>query len=312
MGTANAVYQNLDILRSHDPSYVLVLAGDHIYKMDYGLMVAWHVEREADMTVSCFEVPLDKAKEFGVMSIDDSDRVTRFAEKPAHPEPMPDQPDVALASMGIYLFSTQFLYEQLCKDADSASSSHDFGKDIIPSVINRYRVVACPFSKVQREQKAYWRDVGTVDAFWEANLELGGVTPELNLYDSDWPIWTYQAQLPPAKFVFDDNDRRGMAVDSMVSGGCLISGAIVRHSILFSNVRVDDYSVVKDSVILPDVVVDRGCRINRAVIDKGCYIPEGTVIGEDLDEDRKKFHVTPNGVVLVVPEMLGQEIHHVR
>ena len=213
---------------------------------------------------------------------------------------------------GIYVFNTHFLYEQLIRDADSTSSSHDFGKDIIPKIIKQYRVIAYPFRDVQKGGEAYWRDVGTVDAFWQANLELIGVTPELNLYDDDWPIWTYQEQLPPAKFIFDDEDRRGMAVDSMVSGGCVISGASVRHSLLFSNVRVNSHSTVEDSVILPDVIIDPNCQIHKAIIDKGCHIPRGTIIGQDLEEDQKRFHVSAGGVVLVTPEMLGQEVHHVR
>ncbi|HHQ42954.1 MAG TPA: glucose-1-phosphate adenylyltransferase, partial [Chromatiales bacterium] len=311
-GTADAVYQNLDIIRGHNPSYVLILAGDHIYKMDYGAMIAHHVEREADLTVGCIEVPLDKARAFGVMSVDDEGRIVRFAEKPEHPEPIPGKPDMALASMGIYVFNTPFLFEQLIKDADLPGSTHDFGRDIIPSVIERYRVIAYPFRDVQGGARAYWRDVGTVDAFWQANLELIGVTPELNLYDKDWPIWTYQEQLPPAKFVFDDPERRGLAVDSMVSGGCVISGATVRHSLLFSNVRVHSYAEVVDAVVLPNVDIGRHARIRRAVIDKGCRIPAGTVIGEDPDEDARRFHVTEGGVVLVTPDMLGQRLHYAR
>jgi len=311
-GTADAVYQNLDIIRNHDPSYVLILAGDHIYKMDYGPMIAHHVEQGADMTVGCLEVPLEMAKAFGVMSLNADGRVTRFSEKPDQPEPLPGRTDVALASMGIYVFNTAFLYEQLIKDADMPNSSHDFGKDIIPTVIDKYRVITYPFRDVQSGKQAYWRDVGTVDAFWEANLELIGVTPELNLYDKDWPIWTYQAQLPPAKFVFDDEGRRGMAVDSMVSGGCVISGSTVRHSLLFSNVKVHNFSVVTDTVVLPDVEIGQNCRIHRAVLDKGCEIPDGTEIGFDPAEDAKRFHVSPNGIVLVTPEMLGSDLHHVR
>ena len=311
-GTADAVYQNLDIIRGHNPSYVLILAGDHIYKMDYGAMIAHHVEREADLTVGCIEVPLDKARAFGVMSVDDEGRIVRFAEKPEPPEPIPGKPDMALASMGIYVFNTPFLFEQLIKDADLPGSTHDFGRDIIPSVIERYRVIAYPFRDVQGGARAYWRDVGTVDAFWQANLELIGVTPELNLYDKDWPIWTYQEQLPPAKFVFDDPERRGLAVDSMVSGGCVISGATVRHSLLFSNVRVHSYAEVVDAVVLPNVDIGRHARIRRAVIDKGCRIPAGTVIGEDPDEDARRFHVTEGGVVLVTPDMLGQRLHYAR
>jgi len=311
-GTADAVYQNIDILRSHDPEYVLILAGDHIYKMDYGTMIAHHVESGADMTVGCIEVDLETAQSFGVMNVDEAGRVIEFQEKPENPKPMPGTTDTALASMGIYVFNKSFLFEQLIKDADTPDSSHDFGKDIIPNVIDKYRVVAHPFRDEESEEQAYWRDVGTVDAFWTANLELIGVTPELNLYDSSWPIWTYQEQLPPAKFVFDDDGRRGMAVDSMVSGGCIISGSMVRHSLLFSNVRVHSYSSVEDSVILPNVKISRNCKITKAVIDQGCNIPEGTVIGEDPEEDAKRFYVSPGGVVLVTQDMLGQETNYVR
>ncbi len=312
IGTANAVYQNLDIIRNHDPSYVLILAGDHVYKMDYGPMIAWHLEQKADMTVGCIEVPLERASAFGVMDVNEDGRISRFLEKPANPQPMPGRTNVALASMGIYVFNTQFLYEQLIRDADTPDSSHDFGKDIIPAAIDQYRVVAYPFRDVQNKRLAYWRDVGTVDAFWEANMELIGLTPELNLYDEEWPIWTYQEQLPPAKFVFDYDDRRGMALDSMVSGGCIISGATVRHSLLFSNVRVESGSTLQDAVVLPDVEIGQGCRLRHVVVDKGCQIKSGTVIGENPEEDKARFYVTPGGVTLITPEMLGQELHHVR
>ncbi len=310
-GTADAVYQNLDILRSHHPEYVLILAGDHIYKMDYGAMIAEHVEKGADMTVGCIEVDVETARAFGVMSVDDDSRVIKFTEKPEYPETIPGKPDTVLASMGIYVFNRGFLFEQLCKDADEKGSSHDFGKDIIPKVINKYHVMAYPFRDREGNQ-AYWRDVGTVDSFWEANLELTGVTPPLNLYDDSWPIWTHAAQLPPAKFVFDNEDRRGMAVDSMVSGGCIISGSVVRHSLLFSSVKVNSFSLVEDSVVLPEAFIGRNCRIKKAVIDRGCHVPEGTVIGEDFEDDSRRFHVTAGGVVLVTPEMLGQDLHHAR
>ena len=311
-GTADAIYQNLDILRNHDPDYVLVLAGDHIYRMDYGTMIAEHVEKNADMTVGCLEVDLETAKGFGVMAVDDNKQILEFAEKPDDPKPIPGRKNTALASMGIYVFNTAFLFEQLIKDADMPSSTHDFGKDIIPSVIEKYRVMAYSFRDPKSGKQAYWRDVGTLDAFWAANQELIGVTPELNLYDKTWPIWTYQEQLPPAKFIFDDDERRGMAVDSMVSGGCIISGSTVRHSLLFSNVRVNSYSEVFDSVLLPDVEVGRNCRVTRAVIDEGCRIPEGTVIGEDPAADAERFLVSPGGVVLVTPDMLGQNLNYVR
>ncbi|MBT2969493.1 MAG: glucose-1-phosphate adenylyltransferase [gamma proteobacterium symbiont of Ctena orbiculata] len=311
-GTADAVYQNLDILRSHNPDYVLILAGDHIYKMDYGTMIAEHVESGADMTVGCLTVDLESAKEFGVMTMDSDGWVVDFHEKPANPKPIPGKENEALASMGIYVFNRKFLFEQLIRDADTPNSSHDFGKDIIPKVIERYRVLAYRFRDATSGKQAYWRDVGTIDAFWTANLELIGVTPPLNLYDRSWPIWTYQEQLPPAKFVFDDDERRGMAVDSMVSGGCVISGAKVTNSLLFSNVRVNSYSEVIETVVLPDVNIGRNCRISKAVIDRGCDIPEGTIIGEDPALDAERFYVSEKGVVLVTPEMLGQVIHHVR
>ena len=311
-GTADAVYQNLDIIRIHKPDYVLILAGDHIYKMDYGTMLARHAESAADMTIGCIEVPLKEAKAFGVLSVDTDGRVVKFTEKPEQPQSIPGKPDTALASMGIYVFNTAFLYEQLIRDADDDYSTHDFGHDIIPELIQKYRVISHPFRGEQEGQGAYWRDVGTIDAFWEANLELIGVVPELNLYDDHWPIWTYQEQLPPAKFIFDDDDRRGMALDSMVSGGCLISGATVRNSLLFSNVRVNSYTKLQDVVALPNVRFGRNCRVTRAVIDKWCDLPDGTIIGEDPEQDAKRFYVSPGGVVLVTPEMLGQEIHHVR
>ncbi|RLW68449.1 MAG: hypothetical protein B6D71_13795 [gamma proteobacterium symbiont of Stewartia floridana] len=238
--------------------------------------------------------------------------MSEFSEKPADPKPIPGHDNLALASMGIYVFNRKFLFEQLIRDADTPQSSHDFGKDIIPTVIEKYRVLAYPFTDSSSGKQAYWRDVGTIDAFWTANLELIGVTPPLNLYDRSWPIWTYQEQLPPAKFVFDDEERRGMAVDSMVSGGCVISGAKVTNSLLFSNVRVNSYSSVNQTVVLPDVNIGRNCRINKAVIDRGCDIPEGTIIGEDPVSDAERFYVSEKGVVLVTPEMLGQVLHHVR
>jgi glucose-1-phosphate adenylyltransferase len=310
-GTADAVFQNLDIIRSHEPEYVLILAGDHIYKMDYGPMLAYHVAKNADLTIGAIEVPLEQAKAFGVMQVNDDWQVTGFAEKPDNPVPVPGRDDVALASMGIYIFNTLFLYEQLIRDSDTAASTHDFGKDIIPRIIDRYLAVAYAFRDEKGEQ-AYWRDVGTVDAFWQANMELVGVTPELNLYDQSWPIWTYQAQLPPAKFVFDDVDRRGMAVDSMVSGGCIISGAEVRHSLLFSNVVVNAGSSLRDCVVLPDVEIGQNCRLCKVVVDKSCRIPDGTIIGENSENDAERFYVSPDGVVLVIPEMLGDRRHYVR
>ena len=311
-GTADAVYQNIDILRNHGPKYIVILAGAHIYKMDYGDMLAEHVAKNADMTIGCLTVSLKEAKEFGVMSVDDDYRIREFTEKPANPNPMPGSSDLALASMGIYIFNAAFLYEQLIKDADTPGSTNDFGHDIIPSLIDNYKVIAHPYKDVQGNDPGYWRDVGTIDAFWSANLELIGITPELNLYDDNWPIWTYQAQLPPAKFVFDDDERRGTAVDSMISGGCIISGSTVRHSVLFSKVQIHSYSIIQDCVILPDVTVNRHCRLTKVVFDKGCIVPEGTVIGEDPVADAEKYEVSPEGVVLVTPEMLGQQYRHVR
>ena len=310
-GTADAIYQNIDILRTRHPEYILVLAGDHIYKMDYGEMLADHVANNADLTIGCLEVPLQEATEFGVMDVDTNRRVKGFLEKPANPPSLPGKPDKALASMGIYVFNAGFLFEQLIKDADTRGSNRDFGKDIIPAVIDKYRVNAYPFLNLQGGQ-SYWRDVGTIDAYWAANMELIGVKPDLNLYDKTWPIWTYQEQTPPAKFVFDDDKRRGQAVDSMVSGGCVISGAKVRHSLLFSNVRVNSYSVLQDTVVLPEVNIGRHCRITKAIIEKGCDVPQGTVIGENRAEDEKRFHVSSGGVVLVTPDMLGQSRHYVR
>jgi glucose-1-phosphate adenylyltransferase len=315
-GTADAVFQNLDILRRHEPRYVLVLAGDHVYKMDYSKVLADHARRGADVTVGCVEVPLDQARSFGVMSVDGSMHVTAFAEKPEAPTPIPGRPGVALASMGIYVFNAPFLYEALVADADDSGSSHDFGRDIIPRLVaGGYRVVAHRFSDScvnMSEGRPYWRDVGTVDAYWEANMELIKVTPDLNLYDAEWPIWTFQVQLPPAKFVFDDDARRGMAVDSMVSGGCLISGSAVRRSLLFSNVRVHSYCTIEDALVLPGVEIGRHCVLKRVILDRACRLAAGTTIGVDLEADRKRFHVSEKGIVLVTPEMLGDRVHHAR
>lgn len=306
-GTADAIYQNLDIIRSHNPAYILVLAADHIYKMDYGPMLAHHVENDADLTIGCIEIPIESAHAFGVMGIDSENRILQFNEKPQHPEAIPGKPALALASMGIYVFNTAFLMHQLQLDAERGEqSSHDFGKDIIPSLISRSKVFAFPFTQGENEKKAYWRDVGTVDAYWQANLELIDVSPELNLYDKEWPIWTYQQQGPACKFVFDDDDRRGMAIDSMVASGCIVSGACIKHSLLFNDVRVDSYTTIRDSVILQNVEIGKNCRITRAIIDCGVMIPDNTVIGEDMDLDRARFHVSPKGVVLVTSEMLGQ------
>lgn len=311
-GTADAVYQNIDIIRTHAPEYVLILAGDHIYKMDYGEMLAFHVEKKSDITVGCIEMPVKEANAFGVMGVNENSRIHSFIEKPDEPESMPGNKELALCSMGIYIFNRDFLIEQLIKDADSPDSSRDFGKNIIPETIQKYAAYAFPFRDHQTGGQGYWRDVGTVDAFWESNLELTNIQPELNLYDRDWPIWTYQEQLPPAKFIFDHPDRRGEAIDSMVSGGCIIAGASVHSSVLFSNVCIESYSKVYQSVILPDVEIGENCDIRKAIIDKACIIPSGTKIGVNPEEDAIKYYVSPNGVTLVVPEMLGQELRHVR
>jgi len=314
-GTADAVFQNMDILRHYSPEFVLILAGDHIYKMDYGEMLAAHAASAADLTIACIEVPIEDAKSFGVMSVDEYQRVVAFTEKPKQPTPMPGDPSRALASMGIYIFNAKFLYEQLIRNADDRNSSHDFGHDIIPYLVSRYRVFSHRFSEScvgVQNGAPYWRDVGTVEAYWEANMELAKITPDLNLYDDKWPIWTYQEQLPPAKFVFDDEDRRGMAVDSMVSGGCIISGATVKRSVLFSDVRVNAYSEVTDSVILPKADIGRYVKLNRVVVDKGCRIPDGLEVGFDRQKDAERFYVSDNGVTLITPEMLGQYVHHVR
>jgi len=313
-GTADAVYQNLDIIRTHQPEDVLILSGDRIYKMDYGAMLAAHVEQQADMTVSCLEVPLaEAAGAFGVMSVDENLRITGFQEKPADPAPMPAHDGLCLASMGNYVLNTEFLYEQLIRDADDPDSRHDFGGNIIPRIIAEHRVQAYPFRDPETGERAYWRDVGTLDAFWEANMELVSITPELNLYDQQWPILTHQAQLPPAKFVFNAPERRGMAVDSMVSGGCLISGASLERTLLFSNVRVHSHAEMAETVVLPDCDIGRHCRIRRAIIDRGARVPAGTVIGEDTEADRRHgFRVTDTGITLVTPEMLGQPLHFSR
>ena len=314
-GTADAVYQNLDIVRNIGAEYVLILAGDHIYKMDYGQMLACHVKNKADMTVACINVPIEDAKGFGVIGVDESDRVIDFKEKPKDPNPLPDNPNQAFASMGIYVFNAAFLYEQLIRDADDSKSEHDFGKNIIPQMINKYRVFAHRFtdSCIDRDnQNYYWRDVGTIDAYWEANLEMTKVIPELNLYDADWPIWTYQEQLPPAKFVFNNDQRRGMATDSLISGGCIISGSSITQSVIFSNVHVHSYSMIQDSVIMPNVEISRHVKLNRVVVDTDTRIPEGVEIGFDVELDRKRFYVSEKGITLVTAEMLGQSKSRIR
>jgi glucose-1-phosphate adenylyltransferase len=311
-GTADAVYQNMHLLRRYNPEYMLILSGDHIYKMDYGRMLAFHVKHQADMTVGCIDVPIEEAHEFGVMGVDDDGRIKSFLEKPKDPPQMPGRPDRALASMGIYIFNTKFLFEQLARDAAEPHSGRDFGKDIIPHIVPRYRVFAHRLFDScvgMTDSVPYWRDVGTIDAYWEANMELTKVTPELNLYDEDWPIWTHQEQLPPAKFVFDDDERRGEAIDSLVSGGCVISGSTVRRSLLFSNVKVHSWASVEDSIVLPHVDIGRHAVLKRCVIDKRCRIPEGLVVGVNPEDDRRRFHVSKKGITLITPEMLGQGEH---
>jgi len=307
-GTADAVFQNLDILRAHRPEYILILAGDHVYKMNYANLIADHVAQGAHCTVACIKVPLAEASAFGVMAIDEQRRIVRFNEKPEHPAPMPGRNDHALASMGIYVFDAEYLYAALKTDASLAGSSRDFGKDLIPAIVARGEAVAHPFElscvKSTPEAPAYWRDVGTIDAYWAANLDLTHTIPELDMYDRDWPIWTYQEQLPPAKFVFNDDERRGMAVDSLVSGGCIISGALVRRSVLFSKVRLHSYSRVEESVLLPEVDVGKLCHLRKVVIDKGCQIPDGMSIGLDPVADARRFYRTEQGVVLVTHAML--------
>lgn len=314
LGTADAVFQNLDIIRTHNPKFVLILSGDHVYKMDYGVFLAFHAEKNADMTVSCMEVPLKEAAgQFGVMTVDDTGRVIGFNEKPENPAPIPGREDMCLASMGNYIFNTEFLYEQVIKDADTPGSQHDFGKNIIPAVIEKYQVYAFPFRNPETQKQAYWRDVGTLDAYWEANMELISVLPQLDLYDKQWPIFTHQTQSPPAKFVFDYPDKRGEAIESMVSAGCIISGASVRKSVLFSNCKIHSHTVITDSLILPECEIMENCTIRGAIIDRGCVIEAGTEIGVDLDADRARgFRVTEAGHTLVTPGMLKQKLHHTR
>jgi glucose-1-phosphate adenylyltransferase len=303
-GTADAVYQNLELILSHRPKHVLVLAGDHIYKMDYGPMIAYHVEKGADITVGVVEVPATESRHYGVLTATEWNRVTKFAEKPAQPDTLPGRPDTILASMGIYVFNTRLLEKVLAEDAADAASSHDFGKNVIPKAIENLQVFAYPFQDVRTRAQSYWRDVGTLDAYYEANAELVYVNPELNIYDEEWPIWTYQVQQPPAKFVLNEEGRRGYAINSMVSGGCIISGASVGSSLLFYDVRIEERSRIDASVILPHVQIGRGCAIQRAILDEGCVIPDGTQIGLDRAADAARFHVTEKGIVLVTADML--------
>ncbi len=307
-GTADAIFQNLDIIQDEAPKYVLVLSGDHIYQMDYGTILAHHVESGADMTVSCIEVPLEEAAgAFGVMTVNDNNRIIRFDEKPDEPTELNDHPGHTLASMGNYVFNTEFLFDQLRKDAANPNSEHDFGKNIIPSIIQDHHVEAYRFRDPDTDKASYWRDVGTLDSFWEANMELVSPEPQLNLYDADWPIWTYQPQQPPAKFVFQDGDRSGYAVDSMVAGGVIVSGGKVKQSLLFSNVKVHSFSEIEETVLLPEVEVHRHAKIKKAIIDGGCVIPEGMVIGHNHEDDKARgFRVTKKGVTLVTRSMLNQ------
>lgn len=308
-GTADAVTQNIDIIDSYHVDYIVILAGDHIYKMDYEVMLRQHVETKADVTIGCLTVPREDATAFGVMATDDKGQITSFLEKPADPPSTPEDPTKALASMGIYVFNWKFLRERLMADMDDTGSSHDFGNDLIPEIVKNGKAMAHRFddSCVRDEgAPAYWKDVGTVDAFWEANIDLTDFTPDLNLWDTHWPIWTYSENLPPAKFIHDERDRRGMAISSMVSGGCIISGTEVRNSVLFSKVRTNSYAVLDQSVVLPDVVINRSARLRRCVIDRGVEIPTGLVVGEDPTEDAKYFRVSDRGTTLITKAMVDK------
>jgi glucose-1-phosphate adenylyltransferase len=307
-GTADAVFQNIDIIQSYKPAYIVVLAGDHIYKMDYELMLQQHVDAGADVTVGCLEVPRMEATGFGVMHVDATDRIISFVEKPKDPPAMPDNPVMALASMGIYVFSTGLLADQLRRDAADESSSHDFGKDIIPWIVKNGKAVAHRFNsscvRSESEPTSYWRDVGTVDAYWEANIDLTDIVPTLDLYDHDWPIWTYAEISPPAKFVHDEDGRRGSAISSLVSGGVIVSGGAVHQSLLSTGVRVNSYSSLDGAVLLPYVQVGRGAHLNKVVVDRGVRIPEGLVVGEDPEEDGRRFRRTESGICLITQPMI--------
>jgi glucose-1-phosphate adenylyltransferase len=308
-GTADAVYQNQDILASYRADYIVVLAGDHIYKMNYAIMLADHVAKGRDCTVGCIAVPREQASAFGVMAVDDKSMIVDFLEKPKDPPAMPGRPDMALASMGIYIFNARYLYKELERDMADPNSSHDFGKDIIPRAVKNGCAAAHPYElscvNMRIGEEAYWRDVGTIDAYWDANIDLTATDPQLNLYDTRWPIWTYQSQLPPAKFVHNQDDRRGMAIESLVSGGCIVSGHVFR-SVLFNSVRVHSQSTVSWSVLLPDVQIGRRARINRAIIDRGCMVPDDMVIGEDAEKDAARFYRSENGITLVTASMLAK------
>jgi glucose-1-phosphate adenylyltransferase len=309
-GTADAVFQNIDIIESYGPEFMVILAGDHIYKMDYEVMLRQHVDSGADVTVGCLEVPRMEAVAFGVMHVDENDVITAFFEKPADPPAIPGQPDVALASMGIYVFKTSFLMDELRRDAEAPDSKRDFGGDIVPHIVKHGKAVAHRFSsscvRSSHETASYWRDVGTVDAYWEANIDLTDVTPELDLYDTDWPIWTYAEIKPPAKFVHDDDGRRGMAVASLVSGDCIISGASLRRSLVCTGARVNSYSELEEAVILPEVLIERKVRLTKVVVDRGVTIPSGLVVGEDPELDAARFRRTDRGVCLITQPMIDR------
>lgn len=309
LGTADAVTQNIDIIDSYDVDYILILAGDHIYKMDYELMLRQHVDSSADVTVGCLTVPREEATAFGVMAVDGNSIITDFLEKPADPPATPEDSTKALASMGIYVFSWKYLRELLMRDAQDPNSSHDFGSDLIPDIVKNGKAVAHRFDEscVRHSEDApvYWRDVGTIDAFWKANLDLTDFTPDLDLWDTNWPIWTYSESVPPAKFIHNEQNRRGMAVSSMISGGSIISGTEVRNSLLFTQVHTNSYSTLDHAVVLPYVTVGRHARLTNVVIDRGVTIPEGLVVGEDPTEDAKHFRVSPGGVTLITQEMLN-------
>jgi glucose-1-phosphate adenylyltransferase len=309
-GTADAVTQNIDIVDSYKVDYVLILAGDHIYKMDYEVMIQQHVDTGADVTVGCLTVPREEATAFGVMAVDKTGRITEFLEKPKNPPGTPEDPSVALASMGIYVFSWSFLRELLLKDQQNPNSTHDFGTDLIPDIVKNGKAIAHRFDEScvrhAPEAPAYWRDVGTLDAFWKANIDLTDFLPDLDLWDTQWPIWTYSESVPPAKFIHDEADRRGTAVSSMVSGGCIISGTEVRNSLLFTMVHTNSYAMLDHSVMLPHAYVSRHARLTKCIVDRGVYIPEGLVVGEDPDEDAKWFRVTEGGVTLITQDMLDR------
>jgi glucose-1-phosphate adenylyltransferase len=310
LGTADAVYQNIDIIESYDPKFIVLLAGDHVYKMDYEKMLQQHVEQGADVTVGCLEVPCAEASGFGVMAVDAAGLIQSFLEKPADPPSIPGKPGVSLASMGIYVFDTTFLFEELRRDAADTNSSHDFGKDIIPYIVKHGKAVAHRFDqsciRSHAEATSYWRDVGTVDAYWAANIDLTDIVPQLDLYDKDWPIWTYGEIVPPAKFVHDKDGRRGQATSSLVSGGCIISGASLRHTLLFTGVRVHSYSHVEGAVILPYADIARSCRLKNVVVDANVKIPAGLVVGEDPELDARRFRRSELGTCLITQPMIDR------